>query len=232
MPEADPPAGRTPEPPVLCTLGVRLRGCPDVVGGTVVDDDVMWLNLEAGTARSLRRRYNMAFEVPPSLDWRSYGWRALVVEAAHTYLPEAAIDCLPELAAAEVAVGLTGPLRTQIASTDPDDPELAVLRDELIASLGGTPDVSGALRVVDLVYTSRLLRHQVPPVVTASCLAWYGHWRNSNAGPAIDTAQALQQSVTAWTTQPPQRTDIDMQIVAHARHLASDPLVALEELPA
>ena len=102
----------------------------------------------------------------------------------------------------------------------------------LIATLGGTPDVSGALRVVDRVYTGRLLRHQVPPVITASCVAWYGHWRNSNAGPALDTAQALQHSVTTWTTQPHRRTDIDIQIVAHARHLAADPLVALEELPA
>ena len=192
----------------------------------------MWLNLEAGAARSLRRRCNVAFEVPSSPDRPSYGRRALVVEAAHTYLPEAAITCLPGLAAAEAAIGLTGRLRAQIAATDPDDPELTVLRDELIAILGGTPDVGGALKIVDRVYTSRLLRDQVPPVVTASCVAWYGHWRNSNAGPALDTAQALQRSVTAWTTQPHQRTDIETQIVAHARLLAGDPLVALEDFSA
>jgi hypothetical protein len=201
-------------------------------GRTVVDDGVMWLNLEVGTARSLRRRLHTRIDTPPSPDQRSYGRRALVVEAAHTYFPEAAVESLPEIAAAEVAIGLTGRLRHWIATTDPDDPVLHLLRDDLIARLGGTADVTGALTVVDRVYASRLLRHQVPPIITASCVTWYGHWRTSNAGPALDTAEALQGCVAAWTAHSHQRADLDVQIVAHARHLAPAPQVAIEELAA
>ena len=84
----------------------------------------------------------------------------------------------PLWAAAEVDRGLTGPLRTQIAGSRPDDPALPTLRDDLMIALGATPDTSGAMTVVDRVYADRLLRGQVPPIITASCLAWYGNWRD------------------------------------------------------
>lgn len=190
----------------------------------VVDDRVMWLNLEAGTARSLRIRHGIHLDASDMSDGR----RALVVEAAHTYFPEAGLEELPAIAAAEVAAGLTGLLRSRFATTDPDDPVLSLLRDELIADLGGSADCTGALTVVDRVYASRLVRHQVPPIITARCIAWYGHWRSCNAGPALETAQALAQCANAWTVGPEWRTELDAEILTHARALAGDPLDAWE----
>ena len=87
----------------------------------------MWLNLEAGTARALSRQGGVTFDVPPSPHPDGMGWRPLVVVAAHTYFPEASIEDLPMWAAAEVARGLNGPLRNQIATTRPDDRELLTL---------------------------------------------------------------------------------------------------------
>ena len=52
--------------------------------------------------------------------------------AVHTCFPEANIEDLPMWAAAEIARGLTGPLRTQITATRPDDPALPTLREDLM----------------------------------------------------------------------------------------------------
>lgn len=58
-------------------------------------------------------------------------------------------------AAAEIARGLTGPLRTQITATRPDDPALPTLREDLMIAIGATPDAGGAVAVVDRVYADR-----------------------------------------------------------------------------
>ena len=185
---------------------------------------IMWLNLEVGTARSLRRACGVTFDVPsPPSD--GMVWRPLVLVAAHTYFPEASIEDLPMWAAAEVARGLTGPLRTQIATTQPDDPALPTLRDNVMTALGATPDDHGAVSVVDRVYADRLLRHQVPPVITASCLAWYGNWRDG----AEITEEAMRLSDT-WAARPDQRATIDSQIIELAKKIAGQPLpTPLEE---
>ncbi len=155
------------------------------------------------------------------------GWHALVIVAAETYFPEAGIEDLPMWAAAEVARGLTGPLRTQIATTRPDDPALPTLRDNVMIALGATPDAHGAMSVVDRVYADRLLRHQVPPVITASCLAWYGNWRDGTR-PEI-TEEAMRLSDT-WAAHPDQRATIDTQIIELAKKIAGQPLpIPLEE---
>jgi hypothetical protein len=78
--------------------------------------------------------------------------------AAHTYFPEANIEDLPMWAAAEIARGLTGPFRSKITATRPDDPVLPTLRDDLMIAIGATPDAGGAVAVVDRVYADRLLR--------------------------------------------------------------------------
>lgn len=132
----------------------------------------MWLQLEVGTARSLRRRVPTAIDPAPLTDSQGHGRRALVVEAAHTYFPEAGIEDLPALAREEIAAGLDGRLRRRIAASGADDPALPLLRDELVAQLGGTADITGALTVVDRVYTGRCsaIRYRL----SSRPLAWPG----------------------------------------------------------
>ena len=184
---------------------------------------IMWLHLEAGTARVLQGDSGVSFDVPPHPG--GMGRHALVIVAAETYFPEAGIEDLPMWAAAEAAHGLTGRLRTQIAATRPDDPALLTMRDNLMIALGATPDAHGAMSVVDRVYADRLLRHQVPPVITASCLAWYGNWRDG----AEITEEAMRLSDT-WAAHPDQRATIDTQIIDLAKKIAGQPLpIPLEE---
>lgn len=191
---------------------------------------VMWLHLEAGTARALQWDSGVSFAVPPAPHPDGMGWHALVIVAAETYFPEAGIEDLPMWAAAEVARGLTGPLRTQIAATRPDDPALPTLRDNVLKALGATPDHLGAMSVVDRVYADRLLRGQVPPVITASCLAWYGNWRDGAAGAEI-TEEAMRLA-DAWAAHPDQRSAVDARIVGLATRISGRPhSVPLEERP-
>ena len=192
----------------------------------------MWLNLEAGTARSLSRQSGVTFDVPASPNPNGKGWRPLVIVAAHTYFPEASIEDLPMWAATEVARGLNGPLRNQIATTRPDDRELPTLRDNVMVALGATPDARGAVSVVDRIYADRLLRHQVPPVITASCLAWYGHWRDTSSTTGSAITNAATRYADNWIAHPDQRPTIEAQIVELAQSIAVHPHpVPLEEQP-
>ncbi len=188
----------------------------------------MWLNLEVGAARALNRHETGAVDVPGDQPWT--GRNALAVVAAHTYLPEASLESLPEAARSEIAAGLSGPLRHRIAQARIDDPSLPSLRDELLVGLGATPDVTGALTLVDQIYAGRLLRRHVPPIVTASCLVWYGHWRTTNSGPSLTTAEELRRLVDQWLPHPTQRSHLDLQIITKAQRIAGDPLIALEDL--
>ena len=190
----------------------------------------MWLQLEVGTARSLRWQVRKPIDPAPVTNSQGHVRRALVIEAAHTYFPEAGIEDLPALAREEVAAGLGGQLRRRIAESGADDASLPLLRDELVAQLGGTADATGALTVVDRVYTGRLLRHLVPPVITASCLAWYGYWRSNNGGPSLRAAEALSGAAEAWIAQPFRRPELDAEIIAHAHLLAGAQLNALEDV--
>lgn len=85
----------------------------------------------------------------PSSNPDGLGRHALVVMAANTYFPEAGIEDLPMWAAIEVAHGLRGPLRERIATTQPEDPELTTLRDDLMVALGGRKVTKLATRHVD-----------------------------------------------------------------------------------
>ena len=80
-----------------------------------------------------------------------------------------------------------------------------------------------------MVYVRRLLRHQVPAVVTASCVAWYGHWRTGNGLPSMTVAEELQQLVEVWITRPRQRSECEAAILAAAHQLAGNDLAALED---
>ena len=147
--------------------------------------------------------------MPEHPDKQEHGARALIVQAADSLLPEAAIENLPALARVEIAAGLSGPLRNQIAVTGEHDPELVQLRDELVAQLGGSADAVGAMNVTDRVYLGRLVQGMVPPVVTAGCLWWYGHWRASCSGPSLDLAAAMIRLAQTWNDRPDQRTRLD-----------------------
>lgn len=190
---------------------------------------IMWLHLEAGTARTLRRDSGAFFDVPPSPHPDGLGWHALVIVVADTYFPEASIEDLPMWAAAEVERGLTGPLRRQIATTRPDDPALPAMRDEVMIALGATPDADGAVSVIDRVHADRLLRHRVPPVIAARCLAWYGHWRDGTVAGADITNEATRLAED-WLAHPDQRATIDTRVIELAKKIAGQPHpVPLEE---
>lgn len=175
----------------------------------------MWLNLEVGCARSLRIHDKLLTfdQFAPGPGQR----RSLVVEAAHTYFPEAGLESLPHLAEAELRQGLTGPLRAQIAASHPEDPNLATLRDALVTRLGGSADCTGALTLVDHIYLSRVVNGKVAPVITANCVWWYGHWRSANGGPSMRLADAMQQLAGSWLDNPDRRDIIDRRIIAEAR---------------
>lgn len=192
----------------------------------------MWLHLEAGTARTLGRECGVTFDVPSPPDRDGIGWHSLVIVAADTYFPEAGIDDLPMWAAAEVARGLTGPLRTRIATTRPDDSTLPALRDDVMIALGATPDARGAISVVDRIHADRLLRHQVPPVIAARCLAWYGWWRDSSTTTGSEITKAAMRYAEDWTAHPDRRPTVDAQIIELARRIAGRPQAdPLEERP-
>jgi len=182
----------------------------------------MWLVLETGAARGLRRRHGVRFDLPEP---ERGGARVLPVEAAHTCLPEAALTSLPALARRERAAGLTGPVRTRLASTDPDDEQtLGDLRDELVDRLGGSADRLGALRLCDQVHLSRLVRGEVPAVVAASCVAWYSAYR-SPADPHAGALADLRRLLDRWLAEPAARADVDRVITACAVDLVgADPL--------
>jgi len=94
------------------------------------------LTLEGGVLRDLHRRLHIDLPgVEPSDDTR----RSLVLDAAHTVFPEAAVQGLPDTARAELTAGLTGPLRHAIAAADPSDSALPGLRDQLVEHLTGDP---------------------------------------------------------------------------------------------
>lgn len=192
----------------------------------------MWLRLEVGTARSLSRRARALRDLGNLDDPRWRGRRSLVVEAAHTCLPEAAVEDLPAVARAEISAGLTGRLRSTIAEAEEDDPSLPLLRDQLLSRLGGTAGGIGALGVLDRVYAGRLLRELVPPIIMAGCVTWYGQWRGSCGGPSLLVAESLRRAMEAWLDQPRRRSELDAVIIANARRLAGDCPVALEDVAA
>lgn len=181
----------------------------------------MWLNLEAGCERSLRRHGKLeSFDKFGSRPGRPR--RALVVEAAHTLFPEAGIEDLPHVAQVELRHGLSGPLRAQIAASPSDDPQLVALRDSLVTQVGGSADSIGALTLVDRVYLGRLMQGKVPPVITAHCVWWYGYWRGANNGPSAAMSAAMQGLAESWLANPDQRSVIDERIIAEARAVVGD----------
>lgn len=139
---------------------------------------------------------------------------------------------MPDVARDEVSAGLHGRLRMMIAAAEVDDPALPLLRDQLLAQFGVTPDATGALTVLDRVYAGRLLRRQVPPIISACCVSWYGHWRRSNGGPSSRVAEALRPLVETWISEPSQRSDCDAKIITLAQELAGTDLIAIEDAAA
>jgi len=153
----------------------------------------------------------------------------LIVQAANSVLPEAALEDLPSLARAELAAGLTGPLRGQIAVTSQNDPVLEHLRDELVVRLGGSADGFGAITLTDRVYLGRLVRGVVPAVVGARCVGWYGAWRAH--GPSLAMATAMDELMQTWIDQPMRRDHLDEVIVSLARRTVDTDAFDLISVP-
>ena len=178
----------------------------------------MWLNLEAGVGKGLIRRHGARFTVPEHHDTQRHGPRALIVEAANSILPEADAEDLPALARAELAAGLSGRLRAAIAACEDHNPQLLLLRDELVTQLAGAADSLGAMTVTDRVYLGRMEQGIVPPAVAAGCISWYRHWRVACSGPSLDAAETMSHLLQTWQNQPDQRGQIDDELRDLAHH--------------
>ena len=173
----------------------------------------MLLNLEKGAWRDLTRRCGVSF-VDPRLAQPARA--ALVLQAAHTLLPEAGVTALPSIARDELQEGLSGPLRTAIADSDPSsEGTLEGLRDQLVATLVATPGRVGALMLADRVHLSRLVRDEIPPIIASACVCWYGAYRlpDDPYGHQITTLRGLYNS---WLAVPTERPQIEKQIRAVA----------------
>jgi len=188
------------------------------------------LNLEAGCARALNRHPSVNLPIPAYGGTGWHGPRALVVQAANSVLPEAAVESLPSLARAELTAGLTGSLREQIAAISESDPRLEQLRDELVARLGGSADGIGAITLTDRVYLGRIVQGVVPPVVGAACVEWYGAWRE-HAGPSREMAASMIELAQTWVCQPSQRNDVDEAMIDLARRTVDIDALDLISLP-
>lgn len=147
--------------------------------------------------------------------------RALVLQAAHTVLPEAAVESLPALARAELTAGHTGPLRQAIADTDPYDSALPGLRDQLLKHLTGDPGLLGAITFTDRVHLARLIRGDVPPIVAVGCLLWYGAYR-SDRDPNTAVLRELFDLRDTWLNRPQDRPDLDTAMTDHATSVLGD----------
>jgi len=162
--------------------------------------------LEKSGVRNQRRDLGVDDLRDPYLDLPAR--RSLVLTAAHTSLPEAAVEDLPDLAREEVAQGLTGPMRTALSRCDAGDPSLPALRDDLLARLSGTSGPSVALVVADHVHLRRLVLGVVPAVVAAGNVLWYSAYRQAEA-PHADVVASLRELYEAWKANPGQREALD-----------------------
>lgn len=165
----------------------------------------MWLRLERGVARRLRRMHRVAISDPNSDQNERLSF---VLQAAHTLLPEADVSDLPAIAREEVRAGLTGPLRRAMAATDEQSDDTSRLRDQVVEGLSGRSGLVGAITLADQVHLRRLVRGEVPPVVAVGCLQWYGHYRKSGA-PNTQLVAPLLSLGEAWLRSPPDRPRLE-----------------------
>jgi len=171
----------------------------------------MWLTMEKRAASGLNMRHAAGLPIPDS-----EGRDSLVLVAAHTKLPEAAVSKMPEAARQELSLGLGGDLRRRIAAIpDEDEAALTRLRDELmslVASRCGAPDAVG---ICDAVHAGRLLRRESPVIVGAALLRWYRHYRSPDAqasrGRMIAKVDELYEN---WLARVSHRPDIEKELYA------------------
>ncbi|WP_375502722.1 hypothetical protein [uncultured Jatrophihabitans sp.] len=186
-----------------------------------------WVALELGTAEGMARR-------PPKVDLRPTPRPAarggLVLEAAHTLLPEASVWSLASTAKEEVSEGLTGPVRTAFARLDAqpphtrdalrrrDDRPSIELRDRLIRDLTGKVDGESALKVVARVHLARAVLGVVPLVVEVGCLAWYSAYVNDR-WPIATVFRRTATLTEQWLQRPRERTDAEAAMLALAHNM-------------
>lgn len=168
----------------------------------------MWLRLEHGVARNLRRRQHVdIFDLQPSQMERS----SLILQAAWTVLPEESMQNLPMIARVEVAAGLTGSLREAVAAADTSEKIVEPLRNRLIKQLSGRADLMGAVSLADRIHLGRLVRGDVPAIVAVGCLQWYASYR-SEADPNARAIASLSQLHDTWLRNSQLRPRLDQAI--------------------
>ena len=178
----------------------------------------MWLELEKGVARDLRRRLRIDVADPHP---HQAGRRSLVLRAAETVLPEAFMQDLPAVARAEVDAGLTGPLREAIATAEPTEEAVEPLRDQVVGRLRGQAGLVGALLVADHVHLRRLVRGDVPVIVAVICVHWYGAYR-SDDDPNASVVASLLRMEDAWLQTPNGRPRLEAEMRAEAVSLVGE----------
>jgi hypothetical protein len=213
-----PPTLEADVPPTPVIPGERDDGVVSDTRETEVGRSA-WVGLEIGTARGLARRRPKVDLIPAPEPVERGG---LILLAAHTVFPEGDVEILPGVARAEVASGLSGPLRrrfaeyesrfpntfTQARHPSQDDPLLG-MRDELLDAVSGGSDTGAALDIVGQLHLARAVRGTVPIVVGLACLGWYSAYvhAGSSHGALFGDAERL---VDQWIRQPPERVDIEL----------------------
>lgn len=159
--------------------------------------------------RDLNRRLDAGLTDP---DPDGDGRRSLIVEAVHSVFLEAFVEDLPRYARDEREAGLTGPLRKRIAEADPDDRRLLQhLRGNLIEKLAGESGRSGAIRLADQIHLGRMRRSDVPVIVAAVCVIWYGSYRRES-DPYATTAAKLFELYREWEVSVSDRPRIEAEM--------------------
>ena len=113
--------------------------------------------------------------------------------------------------------------------------DVAIMRATPNMTILETADATEVESVLDVAHAVdgpvyiRMLRGEVPPIVTASCLAWYGQWRRNNGGPSLAIGNELSRLVKGWLALREERPGIDAQIIGHAEQLAEGTAGPLED---
>lgn len=75
--------------------------------------------------------------------------------------------------------------------------------------------------MADQVHLARLVRGDVPEIVAAGCLAWYGAWRSHN-DPHTREVNVLQELYDAWVQRAGDRRELEEAMKAEARSVVGD----------
>lgn len=140
------------------------------------------------------------------------------------------MENLPKIARSEVAAGLTGPLREEIARTQAWEDAVEPLRDRLVRRLSGQDGYQGAIVVADRIHLGRLVNQDVPAIVAVYCLGWYGSYRDES-DPYYGLVQSLLRLYTEWVRDGSDRPRISDVMRAEAAAVIGEHPMNLIDIP-